>query len=331
MAQPEFVPRSVDTDLFLEYQRKVVPPELHYVGARRVPEAVVTKSPLEQLIDAADGGDAFSQNAYGCRLRDGDGVPRDYANAARYFKMAADRGNVEGMINYGLCLENGQGVPEQDMAEAAKYYRRAMDAGDAWGMFCYADMLEFGKGVPKDPPRAAQLYKLAADSGHDRAQSKYGIVLEFGKCGVQKNLEEAVRYYKMASDQGSAEGMFNYADMLEYGKGVQKDTGEALRLYRLGATKQHSKSIAYLGVLMLRGTLLRRDVANGRKLINYVGEHGFAPLAAESYLRAGVTLVNGENGVAQDVDLGIDCIQRAARLGNKQAADIMRQIKSALQ
>jgi TPR repeat protein len=325
MATPAFIPENVDIDRFMDYQQKVVPPELYYRGdsselTRTLP--TVTKSRLDLLIEAADAGDPFSQNALGCRLRAGEGVKRDLPRAARYFKMAADQGNVEAMVNYGMALEGGSGLA-QNMAMAAEYYERAMDAGDSWGMFCYADMLEFGKGVPKDEARAVQLFKLAADSGDAKAQSRYGMFAEFGKYGVPKSNLEAARYYKMASDQGSLEGMYNYADMLEYGKGIPKDTREAIRLYKLGASKGHPKSLAYLGVLMLRGALFQRDAENGKKLLNQVVDLGYTSIAAEFFLRVGVSLVRGDAGIVEDRRLGVECIDRAAKLGNKQASAVM--------
>lgn len=62
-------------------------------------------------------------------LNHGIGVSVDYKEAARYYKLAADQGNLPGMSNYGVCLEMGCGVP-MDKAEALKYYRRAADDGN---------------------------------------------------------------------------------------------------------------------------------------------------------------------------------------------------------
>jgi TPR repeat protein len=122
-----------------------------------------------------------------------------------------------------------------------------MENGDIHGMFCYATMLEHGRGIAKDEVKAAQLYKRAADAGHDRAQSEYGMLCEFGRSGVPKSQQEAVRYYRMASDQGSPHGMICFADMLGNGIGVPKDTNAAHHLYRLAAERAHPKALGCLG------------------------------------------------------------------------------------
>jgi TPR repeat protein len=54
------------------------------------------------------------------RLTKGIGVSQDSAEAARYFKLAADHGDSSDKVNYGERPLTGDGVP-QDSAEAASY------------------------------------------------------------------------------------------------------------------------------------------------------------------------------------------------------------------
>jgi hypothetical protein len=42
----------------------------------------------------------------------GAGVPQDYAEAAKWYRMAADRGNAAGQQSFGSLYLNGQGVPQ---------------------------------------------------------------------------------------------------------------------------------------------------------------------------------------------------------------------------
>jgi TPR repeat protein len=46
------------------------------------------------LRDAADGGDAVAQVELGCCLEEGTGVTKDEIEAVRYYRMAADQGDV---------------------------------------------------------------------------------------------------------------------------------------------------------------------------------------------------------------------------------------------
>ena len=56
----------------------------------------------------------------------GRGVPRDYAEAVKWYRKSAAQGNAWGRANLGYMYENGRGV-SQDHAEAAKWYRRSAE------------------------------------------------------------------------------------------------------------------------------------------------------------------------------------------------------------
>jgi uncharacterized protein len=63
----------------------------------------------------------------------------------------------------------GEGVPK-DYAEAALWYRQAADQGNAEAQYCIAEAYATGKGVPQDFEHAAVWYRKAAKQGHGRAQ-----------------------------------------------------------------------------------------------------------------------------------------------------------------
>ena len=64
----------------------------------------------------------------GLKYLNGDGVPRDYAAAVRWFRKAADQGFPEAQTNLGFMYAKGLGVP-QDYTEAMKWCRKAADQG----------------------------------------------------------------------------------------------------------------------------------------------------------------------------------------------------------
>jgi serine/threonine protein kinase len=78
---------------------------------------------------SADQGNALGQNDYGVCLENGEGVPKNLSEAARYFKMAADQGNAVGQNNYAICLERVEGITK-DLSEAARYHRLTEDQGE---------------------------------------------------------------------------------------------------------------------------------------------------------------------------------------------------------
>ena len=65
----------------------------------------------------------------------------------------------------GVDFELGRGVT-QDHAEAARWYRRAAERGHAPAQNSVARLYETGMGVPRDEVEALVWYSLAAESGH---------------------------------------------------------------------------------------------------------------------------------------------------------------------
>ena len=55
-------------------------------------------------------------------------IEQDYDLAVKYFKEAAERGNIYVLFNLGICCQDGTGV-EKDIEKAAELYQRALDYG----------------------------------------------------------------------------------------------------------------------------------------------------------------------------------------------------------
>ena len=52
---------------------------------------------------------------------EGDGVAKDYVEAVKWFRKAAERGHASAQRNLGVCYKNGEGV-EKDYAEAYAWW-----------------------------------------------------------------------------------------------------------------------------------------------------------------------------------------------------------------
>ena len=68
----------------------------------------------------------------------------------------------------GFLYEEGMGVP-RNYAEAAKWYRLSAEQHNALAQSNLAGMFD-GRGVPNDEAKALRLYCRAADSGEPIAQ-----------------------------------------------------------------------------------------------------------------------------------------------------------------
>src|SRR4029079_13396206 len=92
----------------------------------------------------------------------------DYAQAAKWYRLAADQGFARAQYNLGRLYQTGNGVP-QDLAEAVKLYRLAAFQGDASGQASLGTMYATGAGVPQDFITAHMWFNLADANGLSNA------------------------------------------------------------------------------------------------------------------------------------------------------------------
>ncbi|KDN13523.1 hypothetical protein BGI40_07390 [Snodgrassella communis] len=60
---------------------------------------------------------------------DGLGVKQDYEQAAKYFHLAAEQGNVTAQFNLGVYYRYGYGI-KQNYKKALSYYQLAAEQGN---------------------------------------------------------------------------------------------------------------------------------------------------------------------------------------------------------
>ena len=92
---------------------------------------------------------------------DGQIVPQDLAEAASWFRKAAEQNNAAAQFNLGRMYENGRGVA-QDFVAAMHWYRRASDRGDAAAQFNLGTLYCSGRGGTVDYVEAHKWLALAA-------------------------------------------------------------------------------------------------------------------------------------------------------------------------
>jgi hypothetical protein len=100
--------------------------EFHLRGAGGVARDYAQAAAFYRL--AAEQGLDVAQNELGGLYDCGEGVAQDYAEALRWFKLAAAQGHASALHNVAVCYENGEGVAA-DKAEAIRWHMRAQAAG----------------------------------------------------------------------------------------------------------------------------------------------------------------------------------------------------------
>ena len=171
---------------------------------------------------------------------------RDYIEAMRWYRKAADKGNAWAMTNIGFLYQHGQGV-KRDYIEAMRWYRKAADKGFAGAVRMIGSFYQHGQGVKQDYIEAMRWYRKTADKGDAKAMYNVGLLYHHGQ-GVKKDYIEAMRWWRRAADKGNAKAMFNVGFLYQHGQGVEQDYIEAMRWWRHALLDFHERTCVDLVV-----------------------------------------------------------------------------------
>lgn len=180
------------------------------------------------LLAKAQGGDTAAEMTVGLDYANGEGVPKDFMQAAVWFRKAAEQGNPDAQYFLGGMYREGDGVP-QDFMQAAIWYRMAADQGNADAQYYLGKLYADGQGVKQDYAEAAELYRKAADKGGANAQySEYmlGYLYSQGR-GVPQDYSLAATWWRKAAELGNAPAQASLATLYENGLGVPHDSAQA--------------------------------------------------------------------------------------------------------
>ena len=105
----------------------------------------------------------------------------------------ARQGDASGQFVLAFMHEKGLWVPK-DLAEAAKWYRLAAEQGLAQAQYTLGWMYDEGVGVLENYQEAAKWYRLAAEQGNAEAQNNLAnLCLQSHLEGLQRELEALAR------------------------------------------------------------------------------------------------------------------------------------------
>jgi TPR repeat protein len=121
---------------------------------------------VEESRIAAEAGNGKAQFKLGLMYAEGKYLPRDDAEAVKWYRKAADQGNSK-----AKGLLGGMYIRIRDDAEAMKWFRKAAEQGDAKAQIILGRMFSEGQGVPRDDVEAIEWYRKAASQGDAEAKS----------------------------------------------------------------------------------------------------------------------------------------------------------------
>ena len=190
---------------------------------------------VQEIRAQAEAGDASAQVGLAAMYVLGQGVPQDYAEAARWLRRAAVQGDADAQASLANLYDGGHGVLEDD-AEALRWYCRAAEQGNTAAQTRLGAMYAGGVGVPQDYAEALRWSRRAAEHGSTDAQLLLGMMYEAGQ-GVPQDYAEAARWYRLAAEQGDAGAQTILGLTYVVGKGVPQDNVLAHMWLNLAASR----------------------------------------------------------------------------------------------
>ena len=168
-------------------------------------DAITVPAGIEpaSLAEAAAKGDTQALFEIAARYTDGRGVAADRTEAAKWYKLAADRGLAPAQYRLANLYEKANGV-ERNLPEAKRYYTLAAEQGNAGAMHNLAVLLASDAAGQPDFAAAAQWFIKASDLGVRDSQFNLAILYARGS-GVKQDIEESYKWFAIAAKDGDAD------------------------------------------------------------------------------------------------------------------------------
>lgn len=151
---------------------------------------------------------------------------KDYAEALKWFRKAAERNSPDAQYNLGNMFGQGNGVTKDEI-EAAKWYHRAAEQGHAGAQYNLGCIYRDGEGVKQDFAESNKWFLKAANQGHAEAQNNMGLSYLRGRGGYAQDYQKAMEWFQKAAANGDANAMNNIGVSYMGGKGVTRDLDKA--------------------------------------------------------------------------------------------------------
>ena len=236
---------------------------------------------------SAGKGHAEGQYNLGWMYAEGRGVEKNEEQAAKWFREASGIAECE---KGDECLESGE------EEEAARWYRISAERGHAEGQYNLGWMCEEGRGLEQNQPAAREWYRKAAEQGDPGAQNSLGVCYENGE-GVWQDPTAAVGWYRKAGEQGLAEGQYNLALCYWHGNGIEEDDEMAAKWFEKAAEQGDADAQWHLGFFYGNGYGVgHEDDARALHWYRKAAERGHANAQCELGLRheTGVGVVHDD-------------------------------------
>lgn len=308
--------KAVARSLFAEAAEKG-----NAVGMRFLANAILESEPkpedMEQVFKlyekSAAIGDPVSCEWLADRYSRGENCVRNERKAAELYQKAANAGNLN--AEYKLASYIIQKDKEK-LPEAVKIMEHLVEVGFPDAVYALGTLYYTGTGVEEDFAKGADLIKKAADMGDPRAQDLLGRWCSDGEL-YKPDYESAVHWFEDAAKKNYAPAQVNLGKLYLEGKGVPQNIFEAANLFYMAGMDGYVEGMQCLMQCYRQYYVpVYGDGDNGTD-IAWLEKAASFNFQVPMY-KLGLAYLEG-NGVAQDIDKGMELLVVSAMLGYGEA------------
>ena len=170
---------------------------------------------MQLLLQAASDGVEGAALVYATALESFADDDSCFAQAARWYRTAAETGDLDAMFRLAVLLEDSPAISATMGEQAVVWYTRAAEEGHSSAQLCLGVLAEQGELVRRDIHTALGWYTLAAEQGSAVAAFNIGRLYEAGSLG---DVDEAtaLEWYMQAGNAGDAQGSFRVYELCRF-------------------------------------------------------------------------------------------------------------------
>ncbi|MCV3765550.1 caspase family protein [Rhizobium sp. TRM95796] len=193
------------------------------------------------------------------------GVYLDRIDAKRALTACAQAVNEKPSAGLYVNLLGRAYEADKNYVEAAKRYREAADLGDMFGLANLGWLQVNGSVDGADPAKGVEAFETAARAGNHFAQASLGQIYRDGLAGQAQDYAKSFDWYRQAADKGNANALGNLGWFYREGVTVSQDYARSVDYYRRGAEAGDMASIAGLGYAAQNGLGMARNYEEARQ------------------------------------------------------------------
>ncbi len=265
--------RGIFSFLNFSFIKKITEPDETEKASAAADNTATKETPLQKLVRLAGEGNVSAQLSLGYMYLYGtDGVQSDYAQAFKYYEMAAAQDNKIALNNLGSLYFNGIGT-EQNYLKAAQLFARAAELGSDDAAVNLAFIYLSSKNNTQNLDDAVKLFQQAAEAGNNTAKFMLGYAYYKG-FRVPQDYYKAVKLIREVVAVNFDEAQYMLAMMYAYGQGITQNYGNAVKYLQAAINQGNVEAMITLANILVDGSMYPSDLFQAHVLYNIASVYG---------------------------------------------------------